>query len=481
MRSELTTKIFTLESAIELLKAEKVTYKVVKANAEQTRKSFLEKLAEDKASELGLETHTVLKQLQQREQQRSLGRQLNRIKGGTKKGLSKLQVLQDDGQWVTVTDKMEIEQECMAEGKKRFEQAMDTACLSPDQIALLGWTANTDASTRLLKGKVPNDLHIDIKHIASYLQKSKIVSERPTINSVMSEEQYVSGWAKAKERTSSGISGLHFGHFKANSTMNETLDIDLKLLQMTILLGYSLVRWRSAVDVMIPKKADSKKAAQLRVICLMEPDFNFMNKWMGKITMKNAEESTSIAPEQFGSRKNKSAIQHAFNKALCFDTLRDMKEDSSLTVLDAKSCYDRIPPPLACLCLRRQGFPQNIIDSSFNSIKDMTHHIRTAYGISQVSYERDDDSYMHGILQGNGAGPCIWVMLSSPILDMLSDQGNGATLNLPDGQMIKVVAFAFVDDIDLIQTLPKLNPILALQHDFNIWEKGLRTVSGALV
>jgi hypothetical protein len=232
---------------------------------------------------------------------------------------------------------------------------------------------------------------------------------------------------------------------------------------------------------MIPKKADSKKAEQLRVICLMEPDFNYMNKWMGKITMANAEVYESIATEQFGSRKHKSAIQHALNKALCFDTLRVMKDDAALTVLDAKSCYDRIPPPLACICLRRQGLPQNIIDASFNSIKDMTHHIRTAYGISQVSYERDDDSYMHGILQGNGAGPCIWVMLSSPILDMLAEHGNGAVLNLPEGQTIKVVAFAFVDDIDLIQKLPKINPLVALQHDFNIWEKGLHTISGALV
>ena len=57
---------------------------------------------------------------------------------------------------------------------------------------------------------------------------------------LLTEAQYVSGWAKAKERTSSGTSGLHFGHFKANSTLDETLDIDLKLLQMTIILGYSL-------------------------------------------------------------------------------------------------------------------------------------------------------------------------------------------------------------------------------------------------
>lgn len=74
----------------------------------------------------------------------------------------------------------------------------------------------------------------------------------------------------------------------------------------------------------------------------MEPDFNFMTKWMGKITMANTEESKSIELGQFRSRKHKSAIQHALNKALYLDTLRAMKDDAALTVLDDKSCYDCI-------------------------------------------------------------------------------------------------------------------------------------------
>ena len=72
--SKLVTKVFSLESAIELLKAEKVLYKTVKINAAALRKTFLAELAEAKALEAGLEEHTVLKQLQQREQQRSLAR-----------------------------------------------------------------------------------------------------------------------------------------------------------------------------------------------------------------------------------------------------------------------------------------------------------------------------------------------------------------------------------------------------------------------
>ncbi len=226
LNSELLTAIFTLESAIELLKAEKITYKTVKVNAEARRASFLDQLAEDKAMEVGRDSHNILKQLQQREQQRSLARQLHRIKGSVKRGLNELQVLQE-GQWVTVTDKLAIEQECIVEGKKRFVQANNTPCLSTDQVKLLGWTANTAASSSILRGIVPTALHSDIKHIASYLQQTKSVTERPVIDSIMTTEQYVSGWAKAKERTSSGTSGLHFGHFKAKSTMPETLDIDV--------------------------------------------------------------------------------------------------------------------------------------------------------------------------------------------------------------------------------------------------------------
>lgn len=117
-------------------------------------------------------------------------------------------------------------------------------------------------------------------------------------------------------------------------------------------------------------------------------------------------------------------------------------------------------------------------------MKYVTNRTITAYGIlSQVSYKRDGYSYMHDIMQGNGAAPCIWVMLGSPLLEIFAKQGNGASLNLPDGLMIKVVAFAFMDDRDLIQKLPKIKPISALQHKSNIkiWDKGLRSILGAIV
>ena len=44
---------------------------------------------------------------------------------------------------------------------------------------------------------------------------------------------------------------------------------------------------------------------------------------------------------------------HAINKQLVFDIARQSKQSLALLVLDAKSCYDRIAPPIASIALKR--------------------------------------------------------------------------------------------------------------------------------
>jgi hypothetical protein len=56
-----------------------------------------------------------------------------------------------------------------------------------------------------------------------------------------------------------------------------------------------------------------------------------------------------------GNVKSQSYMQHAVNKELTFDIIRQQKIDSAVLVLDAKSCYDCISPPIASLVLPRQG------------------------------------------------------------------------------------------------------------------------------
>jgi hypothetical protein len=90
----------------------------------------------------------------------------------------------------------------------------------------------------------------------------------------------------------------------------------------------------------------------------------------------------------------------------------------------------------------------------FSTLQNLEHIIRTAFGDS-------DDTYggnlwvmpMQGVYQGNGAGPLIWAVVSSPLLNIIREEGFRnffkTSISL---QEIRFVGYAFVDDTNLIQT-----------------------------
>jgi Reverse transcriptase (RNA-dependent DNA polymerase) len=226
----------------------------------------------------------------------------------------------------------------------------------------------------------------------------------PEINSKLTVEEFKYEWTRCREFTSSGKSTLHFGHFKASCSHNDTMELDRMFSEISLSTGYSLKRWQTGINVMIPKKEDSVRVDKLRTIVLLEADFNFLNKIIGKRMMRQGESTGAIAEEQFGSRKQKSAILHALNKQLTIDIARHQKTNMGLLVLDAKSCYDRISPPIASIAFKRQGASESFIELMFNTISQMNHYIRTSFGDSTAFYNKGSSQF-HGILQGNGAGP----------------------------------------------------------------------------
>jgi hypothetical protein len=69
------------------------------------------------------------------------------------------------------------------------------------------------------------------------------------------------------------------------------------MAEISLKTGYSLSRWHTAIDVMIPKKSNSHRVEKLRTIVLMEADFNFLNKLIGKRVMAHAEQCGTVAVE----------------------------------------------------------------------------------------------------------------------------------------------------------------------------------------
>jgi len=137
--------------------------------------------------------------------------------------------------------------------------------------------------------------------------------------------------------------------------------------------------------------------------------------------------------------------------------------------------------------MQRLGVPTYAVDCLFSTLQNATHQVRTAYGDSDYTYGGSDwDIPMHGIGQGNGAGPAIWAAVSTPILNMLRSQGLGCHFISPfSNQITQFVGYSFVDDTDLIISKPSLQcaqqALFELQRSVDTWEGGLKATCGALV
>ena len=250
--------------------------------------------------------------------------------------------------------------------------------------------------------------------------------------------------------------------------------------------GYSPERWRMADDHMEQKAPDNFNIDRFRPIIHVEADFNMANGFIGRKVMNNAEKHDLLAPEQYGSRKDKSAQDQALNKRLIFDIARQSKKPMVLVANDAKSCYDRILHVMVMLCARRTGLDLEPIMAMIDTIQLMAHQIHTAYGASLGYGPEDWDSPFQGILQGNQFGPPSWAIVSSPLFDMLRAEGYGLRIRTPLTRWLLFLAgLAFVDDTDTVQNGKRptdtwQDVLRHAQGNVDHWNGGIRTTGGAL-
>jgi hypothetical protein len=188
-----------------------------------------------------------------------------------------------------------------------------------------------------------------------------------------------------------------------------------------------------------------------------------------------------------GSRKRHRAIEQALNKRLTFDLLRQLKWLGIMVPNDLKSCYDRICYLIASLYMRRQGAAVLEVVFTFTLIKNLEHEIRTVYSDSDKTYGGKLWVIpMQGVYQGNGGRPIIWAVVSSPLLQIIEEEGFGMFFKASiTNDTIWLVGFAFVDNIDLIQTgtdslESSLEVLQQMQEGINLWEGLVSATGGAI-
>jgi Reverse transcriptase (RNA-dependent DNA polymerase) len=490
-----------LEAKLKLLKAQMRRYK---QNSFQERSTWLEGKADALArkavgtieedveefdAQLYVKREKILRNLKRIEQQRRSARIIKQVNGKlqTRQALTQVEGYDREGRHVIAQEKDLIEELLLDENITRFTQSGTTPALVEPLSRALGALGLTELGESILRGDFQHLAGLDDCTIRLLRQLAR-PAETEDMSMDLDVEDFGRGWRRSKERTSSGPFGAHFGHYKAAAQSPILTRLHAIMAWIPFVTGYSPQRWQHGIQVMIPKKANNLWAHLLRTILLFAADYNFNNKRLGRAMMKGAEKQGLIAIEQYGSRKALSAIDHCVNKRLTFDLLRQQRVPGVLCSNDAKGCYDRIAHSIAALCMRRMGVPKEPIISMFSTLQNMKHYVRTAFGDSTKHFQaaRVHPVAIQGIGQGNGAGPQIWAVVSTAILNCLREAGAGATFLTPLTQEeLKFVGYAFVDDTDLLITGDNEAhggdwTINAMQHSLKEWEGALRATGGAL-
>jgi hypothetical protein len=153
---------------------------------------------------------------------------------------------------------------------------------------------------------------------------------------------------------------------------------------------------------------------------------------------------------------------------------------------DDKSCYDRIVHSIASIIIKLQNVPVSAYICVFTTLQNLYHTVRTIYGDSKSGNRGTLWAVTYSdVGHGNGAGPEIWSVVSTPVFKVMKDEGFGFMYKRSiERKQLHFLGYIFVDDTAIIQSGQPGEPfqVLAtrLQATMDTREGGLWDTGGVL-
>ena len=462
--------------------------KKYKKMAEEQSIEYRHQLAKAKEEAGNKSAASYLRDLNEKEAIRKLFHKIKTVEQKLRAGsTSHVQVTNAQGQKEIYHQQKDIEQIIMKINEAKYHQTEGCSeLLHEDLISLFGHHGEKDTIESVLDGSFdpPAWLSQDTKDFLSACRRTENISDIPIKEDPVSRfHDFIQSWSPRKEKTMTA--NQHIGHYKSGIQHPHIGWLLFQRHEIPGITGYSPLRHRQCVDLIILKKSGNIDAAKQRTLGILDTEFNHINGGTGREGMHAAVDHGLMATEQY-SRPGRSAIDHALNRILVFDHFKYQRTPFCLASSDLKGCYDRIIHIAAYLAMRRVGVRRPKLIAMFKTIQHMIHKIRTAFGDSESTYGGIDleewENYAQGVLQGNASGPQIWSILSSVIFDILHSRGYSVTFcNCLSKSMFSLLGFSYVDDCDLLQA--QSNPrdtLSSMQEVINSWSDLMAVTGGQI-
>ena len=116
-----------------------------------------------------------------------------------------------------MTRKIDIESALLEELTNRFSQSKNTPFLQPPLLQEVGQMGFGPAREKILDGTYTTPQGTDPWAACLITQLARAQGNTVPPSTELNINEHISGWKKAREYTSSGLSDIHFGHFIAGT------------------------------------------------------------------------------------------------------------------------------------------------------------------------------------------------------------------------------------------------------------------------
>ncbi len=114
------------------------------------------------------------------------------------------------------------------------------------------------------------------------------------------------------------------------------------MMTLPFAVGFAPKRWRNCVEVILQKEPGNPMIHRLRIIALLEAEFNIALRIIWTKRVFPRAEQLGIPIEQWGNRKHLSSIDCATMKLLTNESLRIECRNAAIMAVDAAAYYNRM-------------------------------------------------------------------------------------------------------------------------------------------
>jgi hypothetical protein len=363
--------------------------------------------------------------------------------------------------WEPVHDPDALQQFIQTRNIKHFGQAHNTPFTVPP-LNSLTWQANSIEAQAVIKGSIPTGFLSDNPYTKRVLEYIANRENLPEIDTYITPEQLCKGMKKWRETTSTSPSGFHLGlrrivtypaeEQETEEARKQLLKIQADIINIPITQGFSPKRWQTVVNAMLEKIPGKPFLHKLRVIHILEADYNLaLKEIFGRRLMWNCEKFGKLGDIQDGFRKGRSTVRTLLHNEIINDYNKRLRRNNFVGMTDISGCFDRMVTPMISILNRKNGCPQAAVTMHGTTLEKAQYHLKTKHGTSKSHYSHSEQTPIYGNGQGAGDSPSQWCQQSALLFDLYAESNQGSTMTSRNRKTkVNIPLAAFADDTNLL-------------------------------